>query len=159
MRVRSLGFYQGPLKKAVLGLKSAGQRSLLPALAEALAELIEGPWVLVGVPAVASRKRYRGFEPAVELARAVARATGLEHRQSLVCVVEPGEQKFLSAQQREANLSGVFQAVGAVPERVLLVDDVVTTGATLKACAQALGQVAVLEGLCLARVPRRSPEA
>ncbi|MCA9791788.1 MAG: ComF family protein [Candidatus Eremiobacteraeota bacterium] len=132
---------------------------MLPALAEALAGLVEEDWVLVGVPAVASRKRYRGFEPAVELARTLADKTGLEHRQILVCGAEPGEQKTLSAAQREANLAGVFKAVEAVPRGVLLVDDVITTGATLKACARALGPLERLEGLCLARVARHSKQA
>ena len=93
---------------------------------------------LVAVPLARARLRERGYDQARELARPLARGLGLPllgevlHR-----VRDTPPQSSLGALARRRNLRGAFVAgfVGAVPARVLLVDDVMTTGATLQAAA------------------------
>jgi predicted amidophosphoribosyltransferase len=117
-------------------------RRLLPA-AEVMAERID--WLvpahllggaIVAVPAAAPRRRRRGFDPAAELAGALAARLELE---VVPCLVRrgPGHQLGRARAERIRHPPRI-EAVAAAPRSVLLIDDVLTTGATLSACAQAL---------------------
>ena len=92
-------------------------------------------------PACLSRQRERGYNQAEELARIVARDLTLPVETSgLRRVRATGTQTQLGRSERAANVRGAF-AWGGAPldgRRVLLIDDVMTTGATLDACAAAL---------------------
>ncbi len=150
-----LGVYEGPLKKAILDLKRRGKRSSVKALARAVFDRLprlDRP--LVGIPSTTRQKRYRGFEPAIELARNLAELYQVEHRPCLAIQKQFQPQKTLSALDRAKNLEGAFACPGKVSEAVCLVDDVVTTGATLKACRQVLREAGCPEvtAFCLARV-------
>ena len=96
--------------------------------------------VVVPVPLHLTRRFVRGFNQAEFLARGVAVAAGLPCAPSLLSRVRRGRrQRGLTSRARRASLAGVFRAArGARGRSVLLVDDVVTTGATLEACATAL---------------------
>jgi predicted amidophosphoribosyltransferase len=117
---------------------------------------------LVPVPMAAVRRRERGFNPAEELARALAAGTGwtsvpdgLERRQYRRPL------RGLSAQRRREEVAGAFAAGPGVARladsRVVLVDDVVTTGATLRVAIEALraAGMAPAGALALARTRRR----
>jgi len=114
--------------------------------------------VVVPVPLHWTRRLRRGFNQAELLARGVASARGLPCAPDLLRRVRRGRrQRGLSRQARRAAFAGVFaappQARGA---RVLLVDDVITTGATIAACAAALAAAGAVPAgaFTVARTPR-----
>ncbi|RDZ26485.1 ComF family protein [Lysobacter silvisoli] len=113
---------------------------------------------LVAVPLARRRLRARGYDQGRELARPLARALGVPLLGgALRRVRDTAAQSRLDAPARRRNLRGAFLATfdGAPPPRVLLVDDVMTTGATLHAAAAALKRagVAQVEAWVCARVP------
>jgi ComF family protein len=127
--VRALKF-RGALP--VAGLMAAQVAVNLPAWARGDATAI------VPVPATAPRRRRRGFDPADLLAREVATRLDLPVHRGLRR--EGPAVRQLGARRAERRAAGRIRVVatGPAPERVLLVDDVHTTGATLDACARAL---------------------
>lgn len=113
------------------------------------ARLHEGPWWVVPVPLHPSRRRERGFNQSEELARELIRGApegiGLEWQPILRRLRQTERQARLDRKERLANLGGVFAAArGRLPSapaggaRILLVDDVITTGTTVSECAAAL---------------------
>ena len=141
---RAGGVYAGPLREAVQRLKFAGK----PALARPLADLILEQWapwlpgvdVVIPVPLARAREAARGFNQAALLAERLAR--GLGARLELRCLArsrDTAPQTDLDTAQRRANVLGAFTASAAVAHRDLaLVDDVLTTGATVSECARVL---------------------
>lgn len=100
-----------------------------------------GPVDLVPVPLAPSRLRERGFNQALDLARELGKATGWTTRELLARRPGGRRQARLDVRERRRNVRGRFRPVaGAAPSDrpVLLVDDVLTTGATAGACARAL---------------------
>jgi ComF family protein len=151
----SLGPFAGTLRAAIHELKYRGRRRVAARLAEVLLgtpevlALLSAGAVLVPVPLHPRRRRERGYNQAEWLAAELARRTGLELAAgALVRRADTPAQTGLSAAQRRANVRGAF----AVRQRpricgrvVVLVDDVLTTGATASACAQALAAAGAAE--------------
>ena len=149
------------IRNIVLDAKRNPRRRVLAWMARELSvtlavELDKLGWdpthtVLVHLPRDARSVRRFGADQAAALAGALAREMNLSH-QSLLCRKKRTKpQKSLNAKARAENLRAVF-GVRPLPQecRVILVDDVVTTGATLCAAAQALRDAGVTDVLCVA---------
>ncbi len=142
-----------------------GLRGLAPAAPAAIAELAAraarlapgGPPDLVVPVALHPRRlRTRGFHPARLLARSVARAAGAPlSAAALVRVRDTPSQTGLDAAARQRNLRGAMRARRAVPACMWVVDDVITTGATVREAARALRAAGArrVVAVCAARTP------
>ena len=134
-------YYDGPVKELILLFKFHRLR----AATEAAAELIvrrAAEWpvidVITSVPVSPSRHRERGYNQSELIARTVAKRTGLPYHPTLIRLTAT-HQIGLDRQSRFKQVAGAFRAVRPVAgHRVLIVDDVVTTGATLVECASEL---------------------
>lgn len=113
------------------------------------------PDALVPVPLHRTRLGTRGYDQALELARPLARALEVPCRRLLVRERATTAQSALDAAERARNLRDAFRIRGAVPAHVILVDDVMTTGATLRAAALALRRAGAqrVDAWVCARVP------
>jgi ComF family protein len=101
---------------------------------------IERPDALVPVPLHSARLRKRGFDQALELAKMIAKHKDLPLRSDLLIRARnTAAQSYLDASQRRHNLKNAFVASKqAMPGHVALIDDVMTTGATVHECAKVL---------------------
>jgi ComF family protein len=138
----------GPLaRRAIHALKYGGERRLARPLGELVARRWEragrGGDVLVPVPVHASRARERGYDQAALIARHAAAALGLPFLPALVRTRATIAQYELDRPARAGNVAGAFAVAAGRGDSLggrwlVLVDDVVTTGATLVSCAEAL---------------------
>jgi ComF family protein len=114
------------------------------------------PYVVIPVPLHPRRLRARGFNPSAVLARAVAREqrAQLETHLLVRCRDTPS-QTGLDRRGRARNVAGAFRCTRVAPPAVLLVDDVVTTGATVAECARVLRRAGAerVVVVCVARTP------
>jgi ComF family protein len=161
-RAAALALYAGPMRALVLAFKFRGWDILAGAASDRLADLARrtglagGADALVPVPSTRRRNRERGYDPAGLLAEELGRrldlpvTAGLRRRRDTV------PQSSLPAVRRPANVAGAFEGSPRTAGRaLLLVDDVVTTGATAFAAARALRRAgaARVDLLVLARTP------
>jgi ComF family protein len=157
------GAYDGALRAIVHALKYEGRRSLARPLAALMrtrcAAVLAGADCLIPVPLHPSRRRARGFNQALDLARRLS-AGGPPVCAALRRVRATPTQTGLPAAQRHRNVRDAFTARRRTPSLrdavVVLVDDVSTTGATLEACARVLIGMGVREvrAVTAARVVR-----
>jgi predicted amidophosphoribosyltransferase len=165
----ALGRYQVPHRAVLLAYKERGRRDLANPLGSRLAMAVpwlpgsragpDGTWWLVPAPSRRSESRRRGGPHMLRLARRCAAVMAGDGRR---CAVAPalrldpraGDSVGLAASERLANLSGRvrFHPSGAPPSGtpVVLLDDVVTTGATVAACAAVLSAAGLEVGVVLA---------
>ena len=134
----------GAIAQAVARFKYDGRVDLAPALGWLLVHPPPrppgvAPLVIVPVPLHPRRLRRRGFNQAVPLARALSRVVDAPMVPALLSRVhDTPPQVGLARDERKQNVRDAFVAVESVPQRVWIVDDVITTGATIESCAAAL---------------------
>jgi len=162
-RARSAVRYEGAVGDALRALKYGNALWVVQDMAELLlacvrAEYPGQPFDLVtAVPLHPVRRRERGFNQSALLGSAIARRLRMPFREGLIRRIRPtGTQTGLTAPQRTANVCGAFQVglfARPAEQRILLVDDVMTTGATVNACAKALkkGGAAAVHVVTVAR--------
>lgn len=143
------GPYDGWLRGAVHDFKFKGETARASSLAALLADAARSlgtDSALVPVPMHAKRKRQRGYDQVAVLATALGNLTGQPVIEALTKDRETLTQVGLSASERSLNLIDAFSlrvAVGLLPDQVVLVDDVATTGSTLSESARALRSAGV----------------
>ncbi len=152
---RSATRFHGPAAALVRALKYEGWDRVVPALVPPLVRTLrsgDAPRVdrIVPVPTTPGRLKERGFNPARRIAEELGEALGIPIARVLTRPTEGPRQVGLPPSQRAANVRGAFIAERVVSNslrspQVLLVDDVLTTGATVAAAAEALAQAGVAE--------------
>jgi ComF family protein len=157
--------YEGPIRSLIHGLKFSDMDYLAQPLGRGMAGRL-GPIVsclradlVVPVPLHLWRRLRRGYNQAELLARVIARCCGLHLDTRALRRRRAGRRQLgLSRRERRRSLAGCFSAAPsrARGRTILLVDDVVTTGATLESCARALLDAGArgVVGCVLARTPK-----
>jgi predicted amidophosphoribosyltransferase len=152
--------YDGLMAQMVSLAKAAGRPAAVAALAACMPSIRSWAQIhaandccVTVVPS--SRGRRPGPHLGTACARQVARECGLPLRTFLRTRHLAAEQHRLSPTQRQANVKGLFYATKKVPPIIILVDDLLTTGATISAAASALRQAGAqrVVAVCLARTP------
>ena len=138
--VLSLGRYAGPRRDAIVAVKEHGRADLIAPLADALSAginqllvwgVIVTPITVVPAPTRRSAARRRGGDPVTRIARAAAaRQTGVEVVQALRLRALVRDSVGLSGADRQRNIAGHVRIIKPIAGAVLVVDDIVTTGAT-----------------------------
>jgi len=163
---RSIFPYHGTMEEALKLVKKDGREEFVRFFAIQMKQNQElfikhvRPECITPVPLHSSKQRSRGFNQAQLLAETLGMELNIPVRLLLKKIKKTKEQKSLSKQQRKKNVADAFcvnehEMGKSVPESVLLIDDVMTTGSTLTACAkvlkaQGVKQVAFLS-VCVAK--------
>jgi ComF family protein len=157
--------YAPPLDGLLTRLKFAGSLAAGRVLSELWIEAVRAapppiPQALIPVPLHADRLRERGYNQALELARPLTRAFGIELRNDVLLRSRAtSAQSNLDADARHRNLRGAFVVApdAQLPAHVALFDDVMTTGTTLRECARTLVHAGAerVDVWAVARAPKR----
>lgn len=168
-RCLACAVYAHPLPRIIKAYKDAGERRLAPYLAELLYDtalhaqvaapdryggVLSGADAVVFVPATAAAFRRRGFDHMEAIARPFCELSGLPLLDALVKYGH-GDQRQLGREERREHARGMYETVEDVRgKRLLLIDDVITTGATMAAASAELKRAgaAAVDGLAIARV-------
>ena len=151
---------EGAVRAAIHAIKYQGVRAMAPTLGQLLAQFLTQAGLdadlLVAVPLHPKRERKRGYNQSLLLAQATGKAIDRPvEPHALLRLKNTPSQLSLLAEERRDNMEGAFQAEREVVAgaRILVIDDVCTTGATLEACAIALSEAgaASVWGVTLAR--------
>ncbi|HLR13177.1 MAG TPA: ComF family protein [Burkholderiaceae bacterium] len=155
--------YEAPADLLIHQFKSRHQFFLAPVLAGMMWQTwvqrgtaLQPPIVLGAVPASRPALRRRGFNPAAELARYVARYAGWPFEPGLLIRTREGRrQATLGREARREATTGLYQPARWLTGSIVVVDDVITTGSTMDSVARSLRQVGAesVHGLALGRTP------
>lgn len=146
IKCAALYAYRGVVRKSIVDFKFNGHKEYAGFYARRLAEQIPRSFpgvrfdAVASVPVSAERKRKRGYNQSELIARPLAKLLAVPYADCLAKTRDNPEQHMLDRRQRERNVRGVYSVSGPGVEgkNVLLVDDIVTTGATLSECARVL---------------------
>lgn len=155
--VRAIGLYDGVLKEAIHALKFGGGRRLGYFFAQLMAESLPDDFIQVDVvtfvPLHRRKRRNRGYNQAELLAKAFGRRTGKPVKQLLKCRRRTKDQTKLSLKDRRANVREAFRLLSKSTswqenlrdKRIILIDDVYTSGSTVNECAWVLRRAGAKE--------------
>ena len=156
--------YAEPVKSGILEFKYAGKRNKAAFFARELVkrrgrEIMEvSPEVLIPVPIHKSRMKKRGYNQALLLAKELSRYTGIPVDDNILKrVTKTLPQKKLGNAERQNNIKSAFISTSKIVKykKVMLVDDIYTSGATIEACTGVLMQKGVSEvyytSICIGR--------
>ena len=152
-------WYEGTVRKGLLAFKFQGSQAAARPLGELIArcaaEQFSGKFdTVTWVPVSRKRLRKRGYDQARSLAEQACRLWDTKPVQLLEkCVDTPAQSGISEPAARRANVLGVFDPVPGAEiagKRILLVDDICTTGATLAECARVLRDAGAAEVVCVA---------
>ena len=160
-------WYEGKVREGLLRFKFQGARAAAGPLGELVArcaaERFSGAFdVVTWVPVSRRRLRSRGYDQARLLAESACRLWEVRPAQLLQKITDnPAQSGLTEEAARRANVLGVYEA--AEPERIqgcriLLVDDICTTGATLAECARTLRDAGAADVMCVCAALARRPE-
>jgi len=164
--LRTFSVYREPLRTCIHALKYEGRQQLAEPLGRLLAEAYISyklrADIVLPVPLHATRLQERGYNQSALLASVCAKLSGIAYRDDLLIRQRPTQpQVGLSLQERSRNVTGAFQPTRTftaateafAKRRILIIDDVCTTGSTIEACANALFAAGArsIWGLVLAR--------
>jgi ComF family protein len=167
-RARSWGPYSGSLRQVIWSYKFGGLKRLAVPLVKLLQKTYRHGFqdmpidYVIPVPLHPRKRRLRGFDQTQLLARGLSRETGIPLLRGVNRVRDTSPQYGLSQSARRSNVAGAFEVrrdSGLRDRSVLVVDDVLTTGATVSEvgkCLRLQGGVAGIGVLTVARVPRLS---
>lgn len=143
----ALWYYEGHARESLLRYKFGRRRSYAPSYGRLLALRIQEELgsefdAITWVPVSRKRRRHRGFDQVELLAKAVSRELGIP----AVCLLKktrhtPAQSSLSQSAERRANVLGAYEPVRPFPasgQRVLLLDDIITTGSTVQECAKTL---------------------
>lgn len=156
-------YYEDDVRASLLRFKFHGAtgyaKAYAPLLADCIRTCLEGEYDLITwVPLSPRRLRQRGYDQARLLAEAAAAALDTTAAGTLKKIRHTAAQSQTgSAEKRRANISGAYQVLDTscvADKRILLIDDIVTTGSTLSECARTLGLAGAEQVVC-ATVARR----
>ena len=149
-RVAALFFYEphAPASKAIYDLKYHGRRSIGPAMGHVAAKTMaasgffDGIDIIVPIPLTRRRQWQRGYNQSTEIAKGVSLETGIPIGHDIVKRTSfSRSQTQLQAWERKSNVENVFTLLAPGKARgrhILIVDDIMTTGATAGSCARLL---------------------
>ena len=149
---RALYRYRGTVRRALLAMKFAGQSGRAEGFGQMLGDMVRGEKydVITFVPMDKRRKGLRGYNQAELLAKHCGKVCGIPVRSVLFKTRHTGVQHDLhGVEALAANIKDAFGAIPLHGARVLLCDDIVTTGTTLRSCIQALERAGALEIQCI----------
>ncbi len=169
-RVRAWSLFIPPMDKIIHAFKYGNKSSLATILGRSMAKVMAGDPVLmsyeylVPVPLFSGRERDRGYNQSELLCREISIETGKKILNCLLRTRNTPTQTTLKDEKRRVNVAGAFkmrQGVSVVDKILLLVDDVMTTGATLDECAEVLKAAGAknVYGLICAVAPGRQKNA
>lgn len=161
--------YKGPVRDSILRFKFHRRRHYAAPFGRFLAVKLQSAGldqvdIITWVPVSPLRKWYRGYDQARLIAEAVARELGTKAER---CLVKRRNNKpqsmFKQAAQRRANVEGVFRVENpgrVAGKRILVIDDIITTGSTMSECAKQLQFAGCQEvyGAALAATPRKKKQ-
>jgi predicted amidophosphoribosyltransferase len=165
VRVTAAATYDAAVRSALLAYKERGRRDLAGPLAALLAGAVvrhgTSRAVLVPVPSSAAAARSRGGDHVLRLARRVSRRTGTDVEAALFLNRQVRDSAGLDPAERASNLDAAMTASAGGGRRALVVDDIVTTGATLHEAGRALREAgwAVCGAAVVAATPLRERRA
>lgn len=150
--------YDGNVRKSILQFKSDGAKYLAPAFAKYIAERLELDQVefdiIVPVPSHKDTVKRRGYNPALILAEELSKLTNKPYEDIFYKTRKTQNQKLLDYSQRQDNLENsivLLNKSAITNKNVLIIDDIITTGATIEACAKLLLNAKNVFGCAIAR--------